>query len=276
MWACVGKLAASSALFGFLFAALAASSAWSGEPRLAINGYDPVAYFTEEKPVPGQAQFEYVWHDARWRFATAAHRDLFVADPEHYAPQYDGYCALGATGTPYAGPHKDTVDPEAWAVVDGKLYLTHTRRVMDRWQQKAAENIKRADESWATVRNQAEPEIVGPPCRDHPPSTVIAVSSGGRVVIIGGQVSVDNDGNIVGKSDMQAQIEQVGKNVQACLAAAGTNTSNIVLTRAYVTDTGAFSKKRRFTHALFRPAIADEHNSRGSKDTGGARFPRRN
>jgi enamine deaminase RidA (YjgF/YER057c/UK114 family) len=253
MWVRVARLAASSALFGLLCAALAGSPAWSGEPRLAINGYDPVAYFTEAKPVPGQAQFEYVWHDARWRFASAAHRDLFVADPEHYAPQYDGYCALGMTGTPYAAPHKDTVDPEAWAIVDGKLYLTHTRRVMDRWHQKAAEYVKRADENWATVRNQAEPEIVGPPCRDHPPSTVVAVPSGGRVVIIGGQVSVDNDGNIVGKSDMQAQIEQVGKNVQACLAAAGTNTSNIVLTRAYVTDTGAFSKNADLRTRYFGP-----------------------
>jgi hypothetical protein len=102
------------------------------EARLSIGGYDPVAYFTEAKPTPGKAEFECLWHDARWRFASAAHRDLFVANPEHYAPQYDGYCAMGGA---WKEPHKDTIDPEAWIIVDGKLYLTHTSRTMDeRWR----------------------------------------------------------------------------------------------------------------------------------------------
>lgn len=222
-----------------LLLCLLAPTARSDEARLSISGYDPVAYFTDGKPVPGSSEFEYVWHDAHWRFATAAHRDLFVKDPEHYAPQYDGYCAMGVG---WEQPHKDTVDPNAWAIVDGKLYLTHTTRGLAAWQEKAAENIKRADQNWPTVESQAEPAIVGPPCRDRPPSVVISFKDGGRQVLVGGQIAVDQDGNVVGKGDMRAQLEQVGKNIQACLKAAGAKPSDIVVTRAYVTDAAAFSK----------------------------------
>ena len=121
-----------SGAFLRLFVALLGSGAWGDEARLSISGYDPVAYFTDGKPVPGKTEFEYVWRDARWRFASAAHRDLFIKDPDHYAPQYDGYCAMGVADAVVFGPHKDTIDPEAWAIVDGKLYLTHTTRVLGR------------------------------------------------------------------------------------------------------------------------------------------------
>ena len=92
MWACFSRLVPSAALLGLL---LAAPTARCDETRLAISGYDPVAYFTDGKPVPGLTEFEHIWHDARWRFASAGHRDLFVGDPNRYAPQYDGF-ALGA------------------------------------------------------------------------------------------------------------------------------------------------------------------------------------
>ena len=110
--------AASVAL---LFVTLSGSTARGDEPKLSISGYDPVAYFTDGKPVPGKSDLEYLWHKLRWRFASSEHRDLFSKDPERYAPQYDGYCAMGASID--AAAHKDTVDPEAWAIVDGKLYL---------------------------------------------------------------------------------------------------------------------------------------------------------
>jgi len=237
MWEAYSKRCA--ALFGFLLVSLLGPAAWGDETRLSISGYDPVAYFTDGKPVLGSSEFEYVWHDARWRFASAAHRDLFVKDPEQYAPQYDGYCAMGVA---WQQPHKDTVDPNAWAIVEGKLYLTHTSRSLAAWQEKAAENIKRGDQNWSTVEHQAEPAIVGPPCHDRPPSVVISFKDGGRRLLVGGQVAVDKDGNVVGKRDMRAQIEQVGKNVQACLTEAGASVSDIILTQAYVTDAEAFSK----------------------------------
>jgi enamine deaminase RidA (YjgF/YER057c/UK114 family) len=236
--ACFAPQVRSAILAGLLLCLLA-PSARGDETRLSISGYDPVAYFTDGKPVPGSSEFEYLWHDARWRFASAAHLDLFVKDPERYAPQYDGYCALGVA---WQQPHKDTVDPNAWAIVDGKLYLTHTTRSLAAWQEKAAENIKRADQNWPTVERQAEPAIVGPPCRDRPPSVVISFKDGGRRLLVGGQVAVDKDGNVVGKGDMRAQIEQVGKNIQACLEAAGAKASDIVETRAYVSDADAFNR----------------------------------
>jgi len=240
-WRLISPLLRSGLLLG-LFVALPGPGAWGEEARLSINGYDPVAYFTDGQPVPGKTEFEYVWRDARWRFASAAHRDLFVKDPEHYAPQYDGYCAMGVADMAVFGPHKDTVDPEAWAIVDGKLYLTHTRHTMERWRPNVAENVKRADANWPAVAHQPEPVSVGPPCADRPPSVIVSVQGGGRRVNVGGQVAVDKDGNVVGKGDMRAQIEQAGKNVLACLGAAEATASDILLTRAYVTDAEAFKQ----------------------------------
>jgi len=206
MWvAYLASRLGAAALAGLLLWLLT-PTARADETRLSISGYDPVAYFTDGTPVPGSSEFEYVWHDARWRFASATHRDLFAEDPEHYAPQYDGYCAMGVADVAVFGPHKDTVDPEAWAIVDGKLYLTHTRYTMDRWRPNLAENIKRADTNWSAVAYQPEPTIIGPPCADHPPSVIVSVQGGGQRVNVGGQTAVDQHGNEVGKGDMRAQI----------------------------------------------------------------------
>src|ERR1044072_4609502 len=142
-----------------LFVALFGSTARADEPKLSISGYDPVAYFTVGKPVPGKAEFEYVWRKLRWRFASGEHRDMFVKDPQRYAPQYDGYCAVGAADP--AAAHKDTVDPNAWAIVDGKLYLVHTRYWLEQWRQKAEEYIKQADKEWQTIADLDEPVIHG-------------------------------------------------------------------------------------------------------------------
>lgn len=122
------------------------------EPKLAISGYDAVAYFTDGKPVLGQADHEYVWHKSRWRFASAQHRDLFVHDPDRYAPQYDGYCAMGVAS---AEPHKDLIDPQAWTIVDGKLYLTHNAEALGKFKDQLGQNIKQANENWPAVRQQA-------------------------------------------------------------------------------------------------------------------------
>jgi 2-iminobutanoate/2-iminopropanoate deaminase len=206
------------------------------------------------EPVRGKTEFEFLWNKLRWRFASGEHRDLFVKDPNRYAPQYDSYCAMGVA---WADPHKDTVDPEAWAIVDGKLYLTHTVRGLDGWRENAGENIKTADKNWATVKNLPEPAIVGPPCRDRPPTVVISLSTGGRSLLVGGQVAVDKDGNIVGKGDMRAQIEQAGKNVQACLEAAGAKASDLILTTAYVTDAGAFGKNADLRTRYLSPQSAE-------------------
>src|SRR5262249_40768139 len=129
---------------GLLLAMMLTPAARGEEPRLSISGYDPVAYFTDGKPIQGKADIEYVWRGLRWRFSSLAHRDLFTKDPERYAPQYDGYCALGVAAA--AEAHKDTVDPTAWAIVDGKLYLVHDQHWLKVWQENPTENIRQANQ----------------------------------------------------------------------------------------------------------------------------------
>src|ERR1700752_280943 len=153
------RLKVSAGLTGLFCVAIFAFGARGDEPKLSISGYDPVAYFTDGKPVQGKAEIEYLWHKWRWRFASDAHRELFVKDPEHYAPQYDGYCAMGVTNGDAA--HKDTVDPEAWAIVDGKLYLTHNQYWLGIWKEHSDEYIKSADASWQALADRAEPVVLG-------------------------------------------------------------------------------------------------------------------
>ena len=234
------RLRLSAALVALLGATVLVPSARSEEPKVSISGYDPVAYFTDGKPVQGKTEFEYSWHKLRWRFASDEHRQSFAKDPDHYAPQYDGYCAMGVSDGE-AG-HKDTVDPEAWAIVDGKLYLTHVPQAMDAWRQNPAEFIKQADENWAAVKDLAEPVVLGPPCPASPRSTLVATRSGGHLVVVGPEAARDESGKIVGQGDIGAQLEQVGKNVEACLKAAGASLSDIVETRTFVADPDQLAK----------------------------------
>ena len=90
----------------------------------AISGYDPVAYVTDSAPVKGSKEFSYQWKGADWYFASAEHRDLFKANPEKYAPQYGGYCAYAAAKNALA-----PIDPAAWSIVGGKLYLNNSLSV---------------------------------------------------------------------------------------------------------------------------------------------------
>jgi YHS domain-containing protein len=114
--------------------------------KLAVGGYDAVAYFTDGQPVKGMKEFTHEWQGATWRFASAAHRDAFAAEPEAYAPQYGGYCAWAVS----QGYTADA-DPEAWTVVDGKLYLNYNAKVKADWSQDMAGNIAKADANWPAV-----------------------------------------------------------------------------------------------------------------------------
>jgi enamine deaminase RidA (YjgF/YER057c/UK114 family) len=252
MWrASVSGKKSTAALVGLLLAMPLSSTARGEEPRLSIGGYDPVAYFTDGRPVPGKAEFEHLWHRLRWRFASSEHRDLFIKDPERYAPQYDGYCAMGAGGIDTA--HKDTVDPEAWAIVDGKLYLAHNKHWLQVWRENSTEHIRQADRDWATVKNLPAPEIVGPPCAASPPTTRVALRDGGYWVVVGGQVARDEAGNVVRPGDMAVQIEQVGKNVGACLEAGGASLNDLLWTVSYVRDPAQFDKHADLRQRYFGP-----------------------
>ena len=113
---------------------------------VAIVGYDTVAYFTEGRAVKGKKEFEFVWQDARWWFSSAAHRDLFAANPVRYAPKFGGHCAMGMSMN-----KKVAADPEAWTIVDGKLYIKFNKASRDRWRKDITANIKKAEKVWAEL-----------------------------------------------------------------------------------------------------------------------------
>lgn len=110
---------------------------------LAVKGYDVVAYFTESQAVKGSPSFTHGWKGAVWQFSSAAHRDLFARSPERYAPQYGGYCAYGVSRN-YIAP----IDPEAWTVIDGKLYLNYSQRVKRTWSKEIPKYVQLADGYW--------------------------------------------------------------------------------------------------------------------------------
>ena len=119
---------------------------------VAIMGYDPVAYFTEGRAVKGSEAFSYDWLGTPWQFASSKHRELFIADPTKYAPQYGGYC-VGEVA--FKG---DTIniDPEAWAIIDGKLYLGYSKTFMAEFEARSAEFLSKADANWPAVKTQLE------------------------------------------------------------------------------------------------------------------------
>ncbi len=113
---------------------------------LAVSGYDPVAYFVAGQPVAGRKAFEFEWNGATWRFANAANRSAFAADPEKFAPQYGGYCAWAVSQGGTA-----STEPEVWRIVDGKLYLNYSKSVQNTWVQDIPGNIAKADKNWPGV-----------------------------------------------------------------------------------------------------------------------------
>jgi YHS domain-containing protein len=114
---------------------------------IAIQGYDPVAYFTDGQAIKGSVEFSYGWLGSTWQFANAEHRDRFAADPVKYAPQYGGYCASGM-----AIGQTSSADPKAWRIVDGKLYLMSSPGMFSSWADDAPEEIKKADTQWELLK----------------------------------------------------------------------------------------------------------------------------
>jgi hypothetical protein len=120
----------------------------------AIRGYDPVAYHTQSKAVPGLPTITHAWNGATWRFASEANRDLFAADPARYAPRYGGFCAYGLSRG-----YKVSTDPQAFAIVDGRLYLNYSLPVQTTWNRDRPGYIRQADETWKALEHSAyEPQ----------------------------------------------------------------------------------------------------------------------
>ena len=124
------------------------TQAWSADHifnqgGIAIRGYDPVAYFTDNRPVKGDPGNTHEWMGATWQFANKANLKTFVDNPEKYAPQYGGYCAYAA-----ASNYVASTDPNAWTIYQGKLYLNYSRSVRDTWKKDKNGYIKSADKNW--------------------------------------------------------------------------------------------------------------------------------
>lgn len=113
---------------------------------IAISGYDAVAYFAESKPVEGKTDFSFDWKDAKWLFSSQANLDVFKANPTKYAPQYGGFCAYGVSEN-----HKSPTDPNAWTIVDDKLYLNYSKKVKELWSKDIPSRIQKANELWPSL-----------------------------------------------------------------------------------------------------------------------------
>jgi YHS domain-containing protein len=120
--------------------------AQSAPSRLALKGYDPVAYFTDSKAMPGDPQYEAAYDGVRYRFASAQHLGLFKADPDRYAPQFGGSCAAGiAMGVKFES------EPENWLIVDGRLFVFSSAKSLDSVRADTAGMVAKGRENWKTL-----------------------------------------------------------------------------------------------------------------------------
>ena len=115
----------------------------------AIHGYDPVAYFKEGKPLMGKKEFSALWNGAQWSFSSKQNLETFKSNPEKYAPQYGGYCAYGTSEG-----HKAPTQPDAFTIVNDKLYLNYNNDVKAKWSKNRKERIQKADQNWPAVKKQ--------------------------------------------------------------------------------------------------------------------------
>jgi len=116
---------------------------------LALSGYDAVAYQLENVARAGSPEFTTTHAGGTYRFATAANRDAFVADPEKYLPAYGGYCAFGVSRG-----YKVAVDPAAFRVVEGRLYLNYSKSVQQQWLKDIPGFIAKANTNWPELKDK--------------------------------------------------------------------------------------------------------------------------
>ena len=121
---------------------------------VGLKGYDPVGYFNAGQPVEGDPTITVVHDGTLYAFESEANRDAFVVDPERYLPAYGGFCALGMS----FGKKVD-IDPNAWKIVDGKLYVQANSRAAELWQKDVSGNISKADGTWPVVMNKAPNDL---------------------------------------------------------------------------------------------------------------------
>jgi YHS domain-containing protein len=140
-----------AAIVAVLFGTWASLPARSGDakPRVAIGGYDPVAYFTDGRPVKGSPKFSVPFDDAVYYFASAEHEKMFAADPDRYAPQYSGYCTVGISMG-----MKAEAAPQRWAISNGRLYVFYDQEARADFAKDSAGIIAKANANWPALKDQ--------------------------------------------------------------------------------------------------------------------------
>jgi YHS domain-containing protein len=142
-------------------------SAWAGaqpnstklvnvnQEGVILDGYDPVAFFTDHRPVKGDPQFRFTFEGATYYFASKEHADLFAANPQQYKPQFGGYCAY-AVSLGRVAP----IDVNTFSIVDGRLVLQHNERAVNGWNKDVQGNLQRADKYWPAVVASGGKQII--------------------------------------------------------------------------------------------------------------------
>lgn len=135
---------------------LLATSGYAQEPYfnkdgVAIEGYDPVAFFTENAAIQGSGKFVHEWQGVTWQFKSAENRDAFTSNPEKYAPQFGGYCAYGVSEN-----HKSPTEPEAFTIINDKLYLNYNMAVLKEWRKNTGERIASGEKNWINLKDKKD------------------------------------------------------------------------------------------------------------------------
>lgn len=115
--------------------------------NVAIKGYDPVAYFTEQRAVKGNEEITHSWLGTDWQFSSESHKALFTANPVKFAPQYGGHCSDGIS----YGSTTTNIDPQAWRIIDGKLYLNYDQGAAVEIEEIEGQ-VDRAEKNWPEIR----------------------------------------------------------------------------------------------------------------------------
>ncbi len=165
---------AAAAAFAFATAAFAGNQ-YVDETGFAVSGYDVVAYrsltqspvgTSQPAGVPGRSDITAEYNGATFAFSSEENRDLFVANPAYYAPQYDGHCAYGVSKG-----GKVPANPNLWRIVDDKLYLNITKNVVGFWEEDIPGNINLAEGNWPGIKNAAASDKTIPNFTSTAPAT---------------------------------------------------------------------------------------------------------
>ena len=149
------RLSILAVLFVFMsLPALAADTVNVDEDGVILGGFDPVAYFTAGKPVEGKSRYSHSWNGAVYRFASAENLEAFKGAPEKYAPAYGGFCSYGVR----VGK-KLAIDPAAWEVVDGRLFVQLDRGTRSLWLEERDKNIAIGDRIWPSIRSTPKDKL---------------------------------------------------------------------------------------------------------------------